>query len=118
MRRVLGFAVATLAAVAMLTGCTAGDDAGPEKAKVLYFNYDGAPIECVAWRGSHGEIGLTCDFVEYHNGTVAVPDDVDVEEADVVYREYQGETLTCLSWRGSHAEEGLTCDFVDFHQAR
>lgn len=28
--------------------------------------YKGQPLNCVTWDGSHGEVGLTCDFVEYH----------------------------------------------------
>jgi hypothetical protein len=29
-------------------------------------DYKGKPLNCVSWQGSHGETGLTCDFVEYH----------------------------------------------------
>ena len=30
--------------------------------------YRGKPLNCVTWDGSHGETGLSCDFVEYHDG--------------------------------------------------
>lgn len=29
-------------------------------------DYNGSPLNCITWDGSHGETGLTCDFVEYH----------------------------------------------------
>jgi hypothetical protein len=29
--------------------------------------YNGRPLNCVSWSGSHGEVGLTCDFVQYWN---------------------------------------------------
>lgn len=27
--------------------------------------YEGKPLHCVSWDGSHGETGLTCDFTRY-----------------------------------------------------
>ena len=33
--------------------------------------YNGKPLNCVSWDGSHGETGLSCDFVEYHNSVGA-----------------------------------------------
>ena len=28
--------------------------------------YEDRDLHCVSWSGSHGEIGLTCDFVRFH----------------------------------------------------
>ena len=28
--------------------------------------YRGHPLDCILWDGSHGEVGMTCDFVKYH----------------------------------------------------
>jgi len=33
---------------------------------VTTINYKGKPLHCVTWSGSHSEVGLACDFVEYH----------------------------------------------------
>lgn len=68
------FALVTLAAsVFALTGCSAdsgdqsrvGDDDTPAEG-VVTVQYDGKPLDCVTWLGSHQEIGMTCDFVKYH----------------------------------------------------
>lgn len=29
--------------------------------------YDGNDLNCVTWAGSHGEQGVDCDWVEYHD---------------------------------------------------
>lgn len=59
-----------------LTGCSAGPDtekvsgcdAGLDQVVCdKTVSYKGHSIDCIAWNGSHGEVGLTCDFVKYHN---------------------------------------------------
>lgn len=66
-------ALAAAAALAMtLTACgaDAGDasrveEDGPAKG-VVTIQYDGKPLDCITWYGSHSELGMTCDFVKYH----------------------------------------------------
>lgn len=44
-------------------------DCGAENASsncVTTVMYKGKPLHCVTWGGGHGETGLSCDFVEYH----------------------------------------------------
>ena len=67
-------ALALVLAVA-LTGCDdvrSGNknvgDCGTENASnncVTTVMYNGKPLKCVTWSGSHSEIGLSCDFVQY-----------------------------------------------------
>jgi hypothetical protein len=70
-------AIVGLLAVPALTACAT--DAGSQRVSDCETNgdnavgctatiqYQGKPLNCVTWSGSHGEVGLTCDFVEYHS---------------------------------------------------
>lgn len=40
------------------------DDAGNNC--VTTITYKGKPLHCVTWNGGHTEVGMSCDFVEYH----------------------------------------------------
>lgn len=33
---------------------------------VTTINYKGKPLHCITWQGYGTEVGLSCDFVEYH----------------------------------------------------
>jgi hypothetical protein len=64
-------AVAVLAGLA-LTGCATTENPDFDETTV---DYQGRPLDCVTWQGSHGEVGLTCDFVKYHeqSSSAAMP---------------------------------------------
>ncbi len=47
----------------LLTGCSTTDDPKFDETTV---QYDGRDLDCITWTGSHGEVGLACDFVKYH----------------------------------------------------
>ena len=32
----------------------------------IVIQYQGRPLDCITWLGSHQEVGLSCDFVKYH----------------------------------------------------
>lgn len=55
-------AVVVLAGIAM-TGCATTENPDFDETVV---HYDGRDLDCITWTGSHGEVGLTCDFVKYH----------------------------------------------------
>lgn len=71
-------AIASAALLALaLTGCsTTSEDAqdipdcmrdGSKAAGCqVTIQYKDYPIDCITWQGSHGETGLNCDFVAYH----------------------------------------------------
>lgn len=72
----------TLALVGIVTAVslTACADAAPDSQEItscggdmdygvgcaVTVTYKGNPLNCVSWDGSHGEVGLNCDFVEYN----------------------------------------------------
>lgn len=65
-----------IVAVIALSGCGAqendprldgAEDLGSrENHSVVTVQYDGRDLDCITWSGSHGEAGMTCDFVKYH----------------------------------------------------
>jgi hypothetical protein len=72
MKRRLGFvAVAVVAGIA-LTGCNTTESPSHTETTI---DYKGRPLDCITWDGSHGEVGMTCDFVGYHeqSSSAAMP---------------------------------------------
>lgn len=100
--------------VIALTGCSGNQDAPELTAPdTVTIDYNGNPLDCVTWPGSHGEVGRTCDFVAYHTN---YPDAVfDDSTENVVTVEYKGNPLHCITWWGSHIETGMSCDYVEYN---
>ena len=58
-----------LVIIATLSGCSnngnGADDIENPKFKEVTVDYGGRSLTCLAWDGSNGEVGMTCDFTEY-----------------------------------------------------
>lgn len=105
----------TLMSLVALSGCATGGqgEAPLEAPDTITMDYNGNPLDCVTWWGSHGETGMTCDFVSYH---ADYPDAVfDSSAENVKTVDYNGHPLNCVTWWGSHGETGMTCDYVEYN---
>lgn len=65
--------VLTLAGLSLVTTLALSGCATPEEriqkdigTSTITVDYKGKPLDCTTWSGSHGELGMTCDFVKYH----------------------------------------------------
>ena len=66
-RKIVVASVFAAVSLVSLTGCGNNDTpTGYADGGVITVDYNGKPLNCVTWNGSHGEEGRTCDFVEYH----------------------------------------------------
>ena len=62
------FAAITLSACSASTGDASRVSEDSAAEGVVTVEYDGKPLDCITWYGSHSEVGLSCDFVKYHMG--------------------------------------------------
>lgn len=105
--------IIALAGLGLVACSPTTNESGYEIPETVTMDYNGNPLNCVTWWGSHSETGLTCDFVEYHT---LYPEAVFDETAENVKTvDYKGNPLNCVTWWGSHNETGLTCDFVEYN---
>ena len=69
MKKALAIAFAALIALTM-SACAEPTPAERVQDRVannvITVDYNGKPLDCITWGGSHGELGMTCDFVKYH----------------------------------------------------
>ena len=73
MRRVGAVLTASLIGLVVLSGCSTTNTTGvkncgdwPGASCEQTVTYKGRPLDCIVWSGGHGEKGMTCDFVAYH----------------------------------------------------
>lgn len=99
---------AGLAALALtLVGCSTTEQVPvPE---TVTFDYEGLPLTCIVWPGSHSEEGLECDWVAYAMTSEEATEEMKkLDQTKIVYND---ELLECVTWSGSHSETGYSCNF-------
>lgn len=61
-RLLAAMALSTLPACGNAADVPAAVNDNCDKACEVTIEYEGRPLHCITWLGSHGEIGYTCDF--------------------------------------------------------